>query len=295
MKKSSFLLFVLFMGAAAVFTSCQKDEVLNPEPSINFKGGSSYTSTDVSITAGESITLGINASQNSETKAKLKTFTIVLTSNNTPTTLINETLESNQEMVYSQDFVITFPNVGEVMLDARITDADGKFAEIGFKVTVTQAGVSVKKKTNVEFGSFNDGIGSFYGTSSETIYKVPEAFANQSLVDIIFFKGITNGNTIAAPDDADANTITDFNLNTWTTKNKTRFITTTLTAAEFDAIGNVYQFPEFVEANASSKANNLSDGKVVYFKTQAGKRGYVKVVDLYTKGDKAKFDFIVEQ
>lgn len=295
MKKPGIFLFAMMASAAIFLSSCQKDEVLNPEPSINFKGGSSYTSADATITAGESITVGINASQNSETKAKLKTFTIVLTTNNSPTTLINETLESANEMNYSQDFVITFPNVGEVSLAARITDADGQYAEVSFKVTVNQAGVAVKKKANVEFGSYNDAIGSFYATTNETVYTISGAANNQALIDVIFFKGATNGNTLAAPDDADAATIDEFNLDTWTTKNQTRFITTTMTAAEFDAIGSLYSFPEFVDANAGSKANNLADGKVVYFKTKAGKRGYAKVVDLYTKGDKAKFDFIVEQ
>ena len=70
---------------------------------------------------------------------------------------------------------------------------------------------------------------------------------------------------------------------------------TTMTAAEFDAIGTLHAFPAFNDATALTKAKELANGKVVYFKTEAGKHGYFKVVDLYTKGDKAKFDFIVEQ
>jgi biopolymer transport protein ExbD len=294
MKKIHLFVVLLFLSSATFLTSCQKDEVLNPEPSINFKGGSTYTSADVSIKAGESITVGINAAQNADTKSKLKTFTVVLTQNNTPVTLINNTLDENQEAVYSQDFVITFPNVGEVSLVARVTDADGKFAEVSFKVTVEQAGVAVKKKTNVEFGSFNDAIGSFYATSNETVYTISGAANNQAIVNIIFFKGSVNGNTLAAPDDTDAATIDEFNLDTWTTKKKTRFIKVSMTAAEFDAIGSVYSFPEFSDASASSKANQLAAGNVIYFKTEEGKRGYAKVIDLYLKGDKAKFDFIVE-
>jgi hypothetical protein len=295
MKKINLLFFMMALGAATFFSSCQKDEILNPEPSINFKGGSGYTSTDVTISAGESIKVGINAVQNSETKSDLTTFTIVVTQNNTPQTVINETLTSDQKMTYVQDFNITFETVGSANLVARITDKDGEYNEVMFTVTVKEEGVTVKKKSNVEFGSFNDAIGSFYGTATETIYTISGGANNQAKVDMIFFKGATNGNTLAAPDDADVNSITDFNLNTWTTKNKTRFQTTTMTAAEFDAIGTLHAFPAFNDATALTKAKELANGKVVYFKTEAGKHGYFKVVDLYTKGDKAKFDFIVEQ
>jgi hypothetical protein len=294
MKKFQLVAVTLLIALAGIVTSCQKDEILDPNPTINFKGGTTYTASDVSIKAGESILIGVNAAQNSQTKKKLTKFEIILTANNNPTTLINETLTSNEEMVYSKDFNITFPNVGEVKLVARITDADNKQAEVGFTVTITPAGVAVKKKTNVEFGSFNDPIGSFYSTSTEQIYTISQAASNQALIDIIFFKGVTNGNTIAAPDDAAANTISDFQLNTWTTKNQTRFIKSTMTAAQFDAIGTTHVFPEFVAANGLSNANLLVNGNVIYFRTQAGKRGYAKVVDLYTKGDKAKFDFIIE-
>jgi hypothetical protein len=296
MKKISFYLIALLIGVSTVFTSCSKDDdILDPNPTIDFKGGGEYVANDVTIKAGESIKVGVNAAYNSQTKKKLTKFNIILTANNTPTTLIDETLTSNQESVYSQDFMITFPNVGVVKLVARITDSDNKTDEVEFTVTVEQAGVEVKKKTNVEFGSFNDPIGSFYASSTEEVFTVSQAAANQAKVDLVFFKGVTNGNTIAAPDDTDANGITDFNLNTWTTKNQTRFIKTTMTAAEFDAIGTVYNFPEFVAANGLTKANQLANGNVIYFRTQAGKRGYAKVVDLYTKGDKAKFDFIIEK
>ncbi|GAB1418512.1 hypothetical protein MASR2M12_12770 [Bacteroidales bacterium] len=296
MKKNLLILFLAILGMAATMTSCQKDDViLDPKPTINFKGGGNYTSSDVTINEGESFAVGITAAANVETSAKLKSFSIVFTSNNVPTTLIDEQIEKAQETNYSKDFQITLTGIGEGILKAKITDDKGEYAEVSFKVTVKQAGVEVKKKTNVEFGSYNDAIGSFYGTTNETVYTIAQAFQNQALVDIIFFKGATNANTLAAPDDADANSINDYNLVNWTKKNKTRFILTTMTAAEFDAIGTIYQFPEFVAANATTKVNNLAAGNVVYFKTEAGKHGYAKIVDLYTKGNKAKIDFIVEK
>ncbi len=296
MKKNLLVLLMLAFGVAVTMSSCEKDDpILFPEPTINFKGGANYVSNDVTVTEGESFIIGINAAQNVDTKSKLKSLSIIFTSNNTPYNLVEEQIEKAQEANYSKDFEITLNSVGEGILKARITDEAGEFAEVSFKITVKQAGVEVKKKTGVEFGSYNDAIGSFYGTTTETVYTISQAFNNQALVDIVFFKGSTNENTLAAPDDTDANTISDYNLANWTKKNKTRFIISDLTAAQFDAIGEIYQFPDFVEANANTKANHLEAGQVIFFKTEAGKRGYAKVVDLYTKGNKAKVDFIVEK
>jgi len=55
MKKFQLIAFTLVIALAGVFTSCGKDEILDPNPTINFKGGSTYSASDVSIKAGESI------------------------------------------------------------------------------------------------------------------------------------------------------------------------------------------------------------------------------------------------
>jgi hypothetical protein len=290
MKKINVLLVLaLFLGAATVFTGCKKDEdPVVGDPSIDFKGGSTYTFENVTVTTNDQITIGILAAMHPDTKKELTNLKITLGSQ----TLVDSSFSAN---AFDADYTISFASVGVFTLTAMIKDADNRTDEVSFDITIELGGTAVKKTTNIEMGSFNDPKGSFYSTGTEMVYKVAEAKQNQAAVDFIFFKGATNANSIAAPDDTQVNTISDFQLNDWTTKNQTRFNTTAMTAAEFDAIGAFHVFPEFNTSTQKTLANNLSNGQVIYFKTQAGKKGYIKVVDIFSRGDLAKFEVIVEE
>ena len=292
MKKINLLLLLVFVTGSVLMTSCSKDEtIVDQHPTINLKGGAGYTSTDVTINTDEQIKFGIIANYNASSKEKIKNVKITLTSNNTPQTLVDSTLNA---VSFDTDYFLSFSAAGTIKLVATVTDADGLTAETGFDITVEQVGVTVKKKTNIELGSSNDSFGSFYSTTEELVYTVALAKQNQTKIDFGFYLGATNANTIASPDDADLISVYE-ETDLWTTKNQTRFILTTMTVAEFDAIADLYVFPEFVDANASSEIINLVNDKVLYFKTQAGKRGYIKIVDLYSRGDVAKIDVIAEQ
>jgi hypothetical protein len=291
-KLNLFLLMTIFLGAATIFTGCNKDEddPITGSPSIDFKGGANYTFENVTVTTNDQIVVGILAAMHSETEKPLTNFKLTI-GTSVP---VDSTFNANS---FDADYTINFNEVevGVYTLTAKITDESGSYDEISFEITVEQGGVNVTKNTNIEMGSFNDPEGSFYSTGNATVYTVAQAKLNQAAVDFIFFKGVTYFNAIAAPDDAIVNTISDFQLNDWTVKNQTKFNATTMTAAEFDAIGSTYVFPEFNTTTAASLTYNLVDGQVVYFKTQAGKHGYIKVVDLYSRGDMAKFDVIIEQ
>lgn len=289
--KMNRLFLILTVAIATAFTSCKKDDdIVNPEPSIDFKGGANYTATDVTINAGEQILVGFNAAYNPDTEENLTNFKLVLTSNNVPQTLIDSVINTAS---YSTDININFPEAGSARLEATITDKAGRTDAVSFNITIEEAGVKVVKHTDIELGSWNDEIGSFYAAKENTIYTVPEAFNNQAKVDFIFYKGVQNMNTITAPDDADLATIPSFNIENWTTKNETRFVMTSMTAAEFDAIGEYYEFPAFDQNSATSKVIDLENGAVVHFRTQAGDYGLIKVVDFYSRGDLGLIDVIV--
>ncbi len=285
-----FLLSTLFI-ASTFLTSCSKDD--DPVvgfPSIDFKGGADYTFEDVTITTNDDILVGINAAMHNETKKKLTHFKLELVSDNSSVTLVDSSFSADN---FSADYMISFSETGQLTLNAKITDEDNRSDEASFQITVEEGGVKVKKNADVTLGSWNDAIGSFYDTQNEAVYTISAAKENQETVDFIFFKGATNQNTFAAPDDEDVNTIETFQLNDWTVKNETRFMLSDMTAAEFDAIGEYHIFPEFT--GTGSRINNLENGDVVYFRTEAGKHGYIKVVDLYSRGDLADFEVIIEE
>lgn len=289
MRKINLLLLLSLLIGATVLSGCKKDddEPIVGFPSIDFKGGTTYTFEDVTVSTNDQILVGILAAMHPETQKPLTRFILKVGTSN----LVDSTFSAN---TFDANYTISFEEVGTTTLTARITDEGGFSDEVSFNIIIEQGGVKVKKNDDVFMGSFNDPAGSFYSTTEEEVYRVPEAKENQEKVDFIFFRGATNINAFAAPDDEAVNTISDFQLNDWTTKNQTRFQRTTMTAADFDAIGEFYVFPEFT-GELTTRVNQLSNGEVVYFRTQAGKNGYIKIVDLYNRGDVAQVEVIVEE
>jgi hypothetical protein len=266
---------------------------VDPGPTLALKGGSGYTSGNATIPVGTTIKVGVVGGKSSVSGNKLTRFRFIYTLNNIPTTLLDSTFNSDS---FNWETNLTFAGPGNVALSFELTDAANMKATRDFNVTVQAH--QIIKYSNIELGSWNDAIGSFFSTSEGINYNISQTStvpANQAKIDFLFFKGITNANTIASPDDIDANTIPDLKLNLWTNKNQTRFNTTNITAAQFDAIGANYEFPDFNINQQTTKANELMVGDVILFKTQSGKLGLIKIVDLYTKGDKMKIDVVREK
>lgn len=295
MKKWNVLLSMTLMAGALFVTSCSKDETTDPGPSLNFKGGSGYTSDDKTVAAGESILVGVMAASSNVSNDKLTKFTLTSTYDNSTTTVVDTILNST---TFDMDFDLTFSaaSVGENRLKFEITDKGGKTVSKDFVVTVTAAPVAVNKYNDVTLGSYNDAIGSFYSTSENVVYTRAEAGASaaiQGKIDLIFFKGTTNLNSLAAPSDPAPNSITDLQMSGWTVRNATLLTKVAMTPAEFKAIGDTYNFPDFTAT--TTIVNQLANNDVIFFKTVDGKLGYVLIVDLYSRGDGGKFDVIVSQ
>ncbi len=293
MKKWKFLFAALMMSSAVFVSSCGKDTTeTDPGPSLTLKGGAEYTSTDAILVIGSTIKVGVVGGKSSVSGNKLTKFRFIYTANNVPTTLKDTTLNADS---FNWETELEFTGVGTGRLSFELTDKGGMKVEKGFNVTVQ--GPETLKYSNVALGSWDDPIGSFFATSEGLAYTVAQTAipSTQAKIDFLFFKGATNGNTLASPDDIDANTISDLKLNLWTNKNQTRFNTTAISTADFDAIGTNYVFPNFNLNLQTTKANQLAVGDVVLFKTQGGKLGLIKIVSLYTKGSKMKIDVVMEK
>lgn len=282
---------MLFIATTVFVTSCNKDETTTG-PTLNLKGGANYVSADATVQVNDPVLVGVTGSAGDD---NLTRFKMTITSNNVPTTVIDTTFNSPS---FDWEVELNFEGVGEGRLSFELWDKGGLKAEKAFTITVEDPGMEINKYPDVELGSYNDAVGSFYSSTENIVYtrgQLTTSPSNQAKIDFLFFKGTANANTIASPDDADANTINDLQLVNWTNKNQTRFNTTTITAAQFDAIGDTYQFPIFNMSTQTTKVNNLAEGQVVLFKTEAGKLGLIKVVDLYSRGDLVKVDVIVQK
>lgn len=279
-------------GQEYSFTTEQEPD---PGPVLNLKGGFGFTSSDVTITPGEVIRVGVVGISSHVSSNKLVRFKMTATSMNLPSVLLDSVLNTNS---FDWDTYLSFlAEPGGVELEFEITDAGGMKASRTLQLTITSS-QNTERFNNVEMGSWNDAIGSFFSTAEGIVYNIAQTYAipaNQAKIDFLFFKGMTLNNTIASPDDVDANTIADLKLNMWTNKNQTRFNSTSLTAAQFDAIGASYEFPEFDFGIQTTKANQLEEGDVILIKTQSNKLGLIKIESLYTKGDKMKIDVVIEK
>ncbi len=71
------------------------------------------------------------------------------------------------------------------------------------------------------------------------------------------------------------------------------FETTDMTADEFNAIGDVYDFPAFT--GDLSGVTELESGDVIMFKTVNDKIGLIKINTINGRGDHVSLDVIVSE
>lgn len=129
--------FLLICATALLFStfSCEKDEGLLPD--ISFKTGGNYISTDVTLAAGTSITMGINASK-TEDKDVLKQFDISKSINGgTPTSVFNKALSGSEGDNYNYDFTTTVESTPgqQTTYTFTVTNRDGLYNQVSVTVT----------------------------------------------------------------------------------------------------------------------------------------------------------------
>ncbi|MCB9022956.1 MAG: hypothetical protein H6542_00130 [Lentimicrobiaceae bacterium] len=299
MRKWNFFIAALVMSTAVMVSSCTKDsEETDPGPSLTLKGGAGYTSTDATIQVGTSIKVGVVGGKSSVSGNKLTHFTFTFTVNDIANTILDTTLNTD---TFDWEKIIPFSSAVEGRFSFKLTDKGGMVTEKGFKIIAQ--GPETMKYTGKELGAQNDNtFGTFFSTTDGNAYFVNQTSTSpvvQGLIDFLFIKNPTTsptiGNIITSPDDDVAASVTVLKLNQWTNKNQTRFNTTNITAAQFDAIGTHYVFPTFDLLQQTTRTNALSVGNVIVFKTQSNKVGLIKIVDLDTKGDKMKIDVVMEK
>jgi len=265
------------MITGMIFTSCSKDDDEPLPPTIQFKGGSEYTSSDVTINENNTIKVGIIGLSNPTSGKNLTRFTLILTTNNVPQTLIDSAINI---ATFDADYVITFPDEGTYRVSAKVYDKDGQTAEAAFNVTVNPV-TGIIDYTDKILGSYNSNTGSSFASFDGSVYLMAEAAANSEKVDFLYYYGTNVHATIAAPDDDEAEGV--FNgangLDTWATRNNTRFSHSPLTGSQFDEITTKSQLVTAAQgANPDqSRLNGLQVGDVLAFLTAGGNYGLLRV------------------
>ena len=130
--KAKHILSILFLvGTFAIF-SCDK----HIPPHIEFKTGVDYTSSDTTVTQGDTITVGIIAQKKED---EMKTYNISYAYDGASSTTTKETfsLSGAQQEHYEKDYSFVTRNLaGTEKWTFTITDRDGNIAKKSIILTV---------------------------------------------------------------------------------------------------------------------------------------------------------------
>jgi hypothetical protein len=275
MKK--LLLFGLgVIASLSTLTSCKKEDVAIASPTVTFLNGvKDYTAkeSDTAYTfvadveaAGEisSIKIFEVATDGGENQKE----SITKFDSDTKHSVKHTVQLAN--LVTSKKFRIT------------VTDKKDVTTSAVFTITpFTKPAGAINSYTATLLGSQYAATGSFFSSSNGQVYTVNTSAANSSLIDLIYYYSGGNGATIGAADDNLISPVYSGIAN-WATKNKTRFTNTSITTSEFEAIVNDATI-DAISSISNTKVIGLAVGNVFAFKTEAGKKGLVKITDI-TKG-----------
>jgi hypothetical protein len=283
MKKTGLIaVLMLMMASVSFFTSCTTEEE-DLSPTITFVTGSGYISSDATLSAGEAFTVNISATANSTSGAKLTNLKVVRTLGGNAVTVADETIDLSSftsELSANAAFI-----AGTEKWTFSVTDANGESAEISINITTT-AGGAISTFDQKILGSYsNNTYGSFFGSADGTVYKMVEAYNNQAKVDWCYYYGVSNGATLAAPNDQTAMdeifTNATYGLSQWSTRNATTFSLVT-DELLWDNITDDAYIVAYANSTSNTSVKQLVTGNIVAFKTASGKMGLIRITDIAT-------------
>lgn len=282
MKKVNLLLVVLFALTMGFMSSCNPEEADKPSLVVSEVTGATYAQ-------GSVVTYEVIISSN----ADLKSFTaspsvvggdgtgVIVT--NPADALTDGTFTGGLNSV-TVTYAYAVPATGiaagsEVSIEFYVED-DVANETVTKTFTVVS---SVNRFTAVLMGAqANLTEGSYLDAATGTVYTQNDAFANQALVDIVYYFGSTNAATLCAPNEETINGGAASNLTlceSWTTKNATVFGASTVTVTEFDAMIDDSVIAE-ITGLTESISIDLAVDAIIAFETVNGEKGLIKIVAL---------------
>lgn len=290
-KITNYLLSLLAIAGVMVFTSCDPDEETpaTTPPSLTL----SIVDPQDSYAVGEEVT--VRAQFTAEANLVAMSYVIIVDGTAGTRSIVDLNAAGLANATSGNptfNFEINQSLEGVTFkLEFEVEDGEGRTAKDDVDVVVEDSKPITTHTQTLLGGQSNATEPSFYNAITDARYNYASMRdTNSANTDWCFFYGNTNLYTLAAIDDADANTAFSNVIGanalgsaTIATRNPTRFNATTLTAAQFDAIGNERELlaAASFETAGLSKANQLAVGQVYAFKlaTARGARfGLVKII-----------------
>ena len=292
MKRVSILFTAMILVAAGIFTSCEEEA--NMAPIITFTNGIS----SVDLEAGDTehtITGTIEAEAGLD---EVKIFQVTdagetqLGSAITDFKAGSAVVEGADGITYNFSFDI-LGITDDIVVKVEATDKDNQTASKNFTITAGGAVAGgIETYTTKVLGAQSASTGSSFASIDGTVYGIVDAKANSAKVDFMYFYGVSNLATLAAPNSSDAAAVFNHATNgveKWAVRNATKFGTTSVTAGEFDAMTDDALIASEASGLSADKVNMLSVGDVVAFETastssHASKKGLIKVTAISSTG-----------
>ena len=251
------------------------------------------------VAKGEVITFHIEANANADSKADLKIVKFEVNYSAGGDTSISWNVDpvDAQYKVINYDYTVpaTVNEDDVITVSVSAEDKDGLIGTKAFVLTVKDLS-GLSSVDGIILGAQNNpDIGSFYATSTKTIFKVADAqTSGQSTIDLIYFYGTSNTATIASPDNDNvfgnaAGKISSLLVQDWSTRNATRFRkVASMPTTEWDVLTStrIAQIYATAAQPVEALANFLFDGtggtqsSHVVFKTSKNKYGIFRVKDI---------------
>jgi hypothetical protein len=279
MKRVFLFLGAIMISLVTLLTSCTEDNPVDTPPTINFVSGAGFISGDATLTVSTPFIIKILAEENATSGSNLKSLKITRVFN---LQSWDTTLTFN-ESTYTLEASFTAQSVAGVeRIEFIVTDNDGQTDMADLQITTEPvSGGAIDSWTERIMGSWANPTGSSFASINGNVYTIDIAFANQSLIDYMYWWAqSTNSATIGAPDDENAQLVFnegDYRLELWTTKNPTRFKTTTVTSSAFDAITDATDIIDIATGADQTRLANLAVDQVIAFVTVTNKRGLIRV------------------
>jgi hypothetical protein len=282
MKKLSFAVIALTIFFTAFFSGCNEEETTPIGPSLQLFGGI-YIDEDVTVEPGQAIRFSWLGTKGD---ANLASFDIQVNNLHVDGFPVTDLPNDNYKDSVNLE---AQTNEGAYEYLFILKDKKDLGDSLSLTITVEKTGGPITTYS-VEIGSHQSTSGSSFASTNGMVYGIADAKENATLIDFLYYYGATNLATLAAPDNDAAATVfsgATTGLATWSVRNSTRFISTSLTEADFDAITDDLTIVEKATGAADSDIKQLEQGDVVAFVTDSdkdggSKMGLVKITSIVT-------------
>lgn len=270
MKKLTYLLSALLIASIGL-VGCDNAEDNEAPTLTDLKvGTTSATDGSVTVLAGAT-TISFTVSDDNE----VSSVTVSESGVATPVYTNDKVAKSSAKISF--DYTVS----KAVSLVITVKDDDDKSISSTLSIKIDAGITSYTAKLLGAQDNATDG--SFLATSTGSVYLLADAKTNSGVVDLVYFYGATNFATLAAPSNADAQTVFS-QITSWTTKNATslKLAASTTDFAGINTASGAEAAYNAATGAVGTKANSLKANDIVAFKTAAGKYGLAKVVSIAT-------------